>query len=62
MSYITKLFILPHFSIGWNGRDVVPEEEKEEQILLLEHAAPVFRIHKRTVCLHTAAMYTPRVQ
>lgn len=56
MSRITKLFILPHFSIGRDRRDVVPEEE---QILLLEHAAPVFRIHKRTVCLQTAAMYTP---
>jgi len=33
--------------------------EKEEPILLLEHAVRVFRIHKRTVCLHTVAMYTP---
>lgn len=54
MSCITKLFILPHFSIGRNR-----EVAEEELILLLEHAAPVFRIHKRTVCLHTVAMYTP---
>jgi len=56
MSCITKLFILPHFSIGLNRRDVASEEEL---MLLLEHAARVFRIHKRTVCLHTVAMYTP---
>lgn len=56
MSCITGLFILPHFSIGRNRRDVAPEEEP---ILLLEHATRVFRIHKRTVCLHTAAMYIP---
>lgn len=34
---------------------------EEVPILLLEHAAAVFRIHKRTVCLRTVTMYT-RVQ
>lgn len=56
MSCIMKLFNLPDFSIGRNRRDVAAEEKL---ILLLEHAAPVFRIYKRTVCLHTVAMYTP---
>lgn len=36
----------------------VGEEKEEGSVLLLEYATPVFRIHKRTVCLRTAAMYT----
>lgn len=35
------------------------QEAEEEPILLLEYAAPVFRIHRRTVCLRTAGYVHP---